>query len=172
MHIDFNSPARAGPSVRRRGILSFGANCFNMAFVIPFLGYFLYSFIRQRAKERRWKTRGLAVSSYVAIVMAALCAAIEFGLQPLLAHAASGLPLYCPDPLSISIPAMLVPHLAVAGVVEVALSTVAIVAFLRRVSPGTIREGAQSRIRPVYAVIVALICLSPPAFSRLGDRMG
>ena len=24
------------------GILAFGANCFNMAFVLPFTGYFLY----------------------------------------------------------------------------------------------------------------------------------
>ena len=57
--------------------------------------------------------------------MAALAAAIEFGLQPILAHNAAGQPLYCPYPLAVSIPAMLIPHLAVAGVVEAAF-TVAI----------------------------------------------
>ena len=30
------------------GILAFGANCFNMAFVLPFLGYFVYKFIKDR----------------------------------------------------------------------------------------------------------------------------
>ena len=35
------------------GILSFGANSFNMAFVIPFLGYFVYKFAKDRVKSRR-----------------------------------------------------------------------------------------------------------------------
>jgi cobalt/nickel transport system permease protein len=153
------------------GILSFGANCFNMAFVIPFLGYFLYTFIRQRVKKPAAEYAGLAISSYVALVIASLCAAIEFGLQPLLAHDAAGLPLYCPYPLSVSIPAMLIPHLAVAGVVEAAF-TVAIVAFIRRVSPGTIQRGAQTRIRPIYAIIVALICLSPLGLLASGTAWG
>jgi cobalt/nickel transport system permease protein len=153
------------------GILSFGANCFNMAFVIPFLGYFLYTFIRQRVKEPAAEYAGLAVSSYFAIAIAALCAAIEFGLQPLLAHDAAGLPLYCPYPLSVAIPAMLIPHLAVAGVVEAGF-TAGIVAFLRRVSPGTLHRGAQTRIRPIYAIIVALICLSPLGLLASGTAWG
>lgn len=153
------------------GILSFGANAFNMAFVIPFLGYFLYTFIRQRVKKPGAEHAGLAISSYIALVIAALCAAIEFGLQPLLAHDAAGLPLYCPYPLSVSIPVMLIPHLAVAGVVEAAF-TVAIVAFLRRVSPGTIQQGARTRIHSIYAVIVAFICLSPLGLLASGTAWG
>ena len=153
------------------GILSFGANCFNMAFVIPFLGYFIYRVISGRTKRPAADYAGLVAGSYAAINLAALCAAIEFGLQPLLAHDAAGLPLYCPYPLSISIPAMLIPHLAVAGVVEAAF-TVAVVAFLRRVSPGVIRQGERTRIRPVYAVIVGLICLSPLGLLASGTAWG
>jgi cobalt/nickel transport system permease protein len=153
------------------GILAFGANCFNMAFVIPFLGYFIYKFIKDRVKNRGAEMTGLAFASYVGINAAALCAAIEFGLQPVLAHNAAGLPLYSPYSLSVSIPAMLIPHLAVAGIVEAAF-TVAIVEFIRRVSPGMIHEGAKARIPAVYAVIVALICLSPLGLLAAGAAWG
>jgi len=153
------------------GILAFGANCFNMAFIIPSLGYFLYRFISERARGRAGNYLGVAVGSYVGINIAALAAAIEFGLQPALAHTAAGQPLYCPYPLSISIPAMLVPHLAVAGLVEVAF-TVAIVAFIRRVSPGMIRESTGKKVRWIYGVLVALVCLSPLGLLAAGTAWG
>ncbi len=35
------------------GILSFGANCFNMAFVMPFLGYYIYKFIKDGKDSKR-----------------------------------------------------------------------------------------------------------------------
>ena len=153
------------------GILSFGANCFNMAFVIPFLGYFVYRFISGRTKASTGTLAGAAVGSYAAINMAALAAAIEFGLQPLLAHNAAGQPLYCPYPLSVSIPAMLIPHLAVAGVVDAGF-TVAIIAFIRRVSPGMIRQPGPNRIRWIYGVLVALVCLSPLGLLAAGTAWG
>ena len=103
--------------------------------------------------------------------MAALCAAIEFGIQPLLFKNAAGLPLYSPYPLSVSIPAMMISHLAVAGVVEV-IFTVAIYAFIKKVSPGMIYEGAKQRIKPIYAIIVALVCLSPLGLLAAGTTWG
>ncbi len=153
------------------GILAFGANCFNMAFVIPFLGYFIYSFIRQRIRGRTGEYVGMIAGSYLGINMAALCAAIEFGLQPALAPGANGLPLYCPYPLSVSIPAMMIPHLAVAGMVE-ALFTVAILEFVRKTSPGILYEEAKTRIRPLYAALVVLICLSPLGLLAAGTAWG
>ena len=153
------------------GILAFGANCFNMAFVLPFLGYFIYRFISQRVKGQAGEYAAVVAGSYVGINIAALAAAIEFGLQPVLAHNAAGLPLYCPYPLSVSIPAMLIPHLAVAGVVEAGF-TAAIVAFIRRVSPGMIREAPSGKIRWIYAVIVVMICLSPLGLLAAGTAWG
>jgi cobalt/nickel transport system permease protein len=153
------------------GILAFGANCFNMAFVIPFLGYFVYAFVKERAKSRTGEYVGLALGSYLGINMAALCAAVEFGLQPLLFKDAAGLPLYCPYPLAVSIPSMLIPHLAVAGVAEAAF-TLAIVAFIKRASPGAIYEGPPARTKPLYAIIVALICLSPLGLIATGGGWG
>lgn len=60
-----------------------------------------------------------------------MAAAIEFGVQPSLFHTASGAALYAPYPLSIAIPAMVIPHLLVAGVVE-AIATAGVVAYLQR----------------------------------------
>ncbi|SHH99019.1 cobalt/nickel transport system permease protein [Sporobacter termitidis DSM 10068] len=153
------------------GILAFGANAFNMAFVLPFVGYFVYKFIRDRVQSEKGEIIGAAVGSYFGINVAALCAAIEFGLQPLLFKGADGQPLYCPYPLSVSIPAMLIPHLLVAGVVEL-LFTVFIYAFIRKVSPGMIYEGAKKKSKAVYGLIVALICLTPLGLLATGTAWG
>ena len=60
-----------------------------------------------------------------------LAAATEFGIQPLIAHAADGTPLYCPYGLGVSIPAMLAQHLTLFGIAEVVATTV-VFAFLAR----------------------------------------
>jgi cobalt/nickel transport system permease protein len=153
------------------GILSFGANCFNMAFVLPFVGYFVYKFIKERTKSAKGEYAGIAIGSYFGINVAALCAAIEFGLQPLLFRNAAGQPLYCPYPLAVSIPAMTIPHLLVAGIVELVF-TVAVVAFIKKVSPGTIYEGAKQKIKPIYALIAGLVCLSPIGLLAAGTAWG
>lgn len=153
------------------GILAFGANCFNMAFVLPFLGYFIYKFIKDRVKTEKGEYAGIVLGSYFGINVAALVAAIEFGVQPLLFQSAAGQPLYCPYPLSVSIPAMTIPHLLVAGVVEV-LFTVAIFAFIKKVSPGTIYEGAKQKAKAVYGLIAALVCLTPLGLLATGTAWG
>jgi cobalt/nickel transport system permease protein len=153
------------------GILSFGANCFNMAFVIPFLGYFIYAFIKERAKSRTVEYIGLAVGAYLALNVAALFAAVEFGLQPLIAKDAAGLPLYCPYPLAVAVPAMLIPHLAVAGIVEAAF-TVAIVAFVTKAAPGVLGSGVPVKTGPLYALAAALIVASPLGLLAAGTAWG
>lgn len=151
------------------GILAFGANCFNMAFVIPFVGYFLFRLVKTNNRTVEFIT--LAIASYIAINMAALAAAIEFGIQPLLFKDSTGLPLYCPYPLAVSIPAMLIPHLTLAGFAEM-FFTVAVVAFIKRVSPGMIYVGEKTRLRTVYGVLIALVCLSPLGLLAAGTAWG
>lgn len=153
------------------GILAFGANCFNMAFVLPFLGYFIYKFIKDRVKSKNGEYVGIILGSYVGINVAALCAAVEFGIQPLLFRNAAGQALYSPYPLSVSIPAMVIPHMLVAGVVEV-MFTVAIFAFIKKVSPGTIYEGSKKKIKAVYGLIAGLICLTPLGLIATGTAWG
>jgi cobalt/nickel transport system permease protein len=114
------------------GVLAFGANCFNMAIVMPFVGYGIYRLLAGRTVlTSRRRAVAAGIGGYVGINAAALCAAIEFGVQPTLFHRADGTPLYAPFHLSQTIPAMLLAHLAVAGVIELVLTT-GIVAYLQR----------------------------------------
>lgn len=153
------------------GILAFGANCFNMAFVIPFAGYYIYKFLREILKSDKGEYISIFIASYIGLNIGALCAAIEFGIQPLLFVDSAGMPLYCPYPLSISIPAMLIPHLAVAGVIE-GIITVGVVSFIKKVSPGVIYEVSVSKVKPIYALIIGLICLSPIGLLAEGTAWG
>jgi cobalt/nickel transport system permease protein len=153
------------------GVLSLGANIFNMAIVLPFVGYFIYGIIKNRVKSEKGEYIGAIAGSYIGINVAALIAGIEFGIQPLLFKSASGQPLYSPYPLSVSIPAMTIPHLLVAGVVE-ALFTVLILVYIKKVSPGTIYEGAKKKTKAVYGLIAALILLTPLGLLAAGTAWG
>ena len=122
------------------GITAIGANCFNMAFVLPFVGYYAYRLISagsQVGSNRRVIAAG--IGAYLGINVAALCAGIEFGLQPLFFHAANGQALYCPYGLNVAVPAMLGEHMLVFGWVEV-IVTALVVKYLQKQSPELIEE--------------------------------
>lgn len=153
------------------GILAFGANCFNMAFVIPFVGYNIYSFLNKRFKGEKGNYVSAFIGSYIGINVAAFCAAVEFGVQPLLFKDAAGIPLYCPYPLSITIPSMLIPHLLVAGILEAGI-TGGVLGFVKKVSPGIIYEESKGSKGPIYILIAILICLTPIGLLASGTAWG
>ena len=187
------------------GILALGANCFNMAFVLPMVGYGIYVLVmrafasrssasgpqahRNAAQAPTLELVAAGVGSYVGINAAALCAAIEFGIQPLLFSNAAGQALYCPYPLWVSIPAMLAGHLTVAGAAE-AIFTVGILAYVRKVAPSFGAGGAlatasslangealpHSQVRRaragLAALLVALVVLTPLGLLATGDAWG
>ncbi len=101
------------------GITAIGANCFNIAVVIPVVAHFLYRFIAKGASlhSRRRVVAG-GIAGYVGLNLSALVTAVQLGIQPLLAHSASGQPLYSPFPLSVAIPAMAIGHVVLFGFVE------------------------------------------------------
>lgn len=161
------------------GILAFGANCFNMALVLPFIGFALYRLMtRGRVSEKR-RLVAAGFASYIGINAAALCAAIEFGIQPILFRNAAGQPLYCPYGLSVSIPAMLGGHLTIFGIAEV-IFTVLILAFCDRVGvtdfTGSRNQGLQSAAskgsRKLGALIAVLIVLTPLGLLAEGTAWG
>ena len=124
------------------GITAIGANCFNMAIVGSLVAYTSYRLIAGRSaitSFRRVVAAGLA--GYAAINVSALFAAIELGVQPLLFRDASGVPLYCPYPLSVSIPAMMIGHLTIAGMAELIVSS-GLVAFLQHSDPSLLKATA------------------------------
>lgn len=123
------------------GVTSIGANCFNMAFVLPFAGYYIYKAISYNApidSSRRVIAAGIA--GYIAINLAAGLTGFEFGIQPLLHHTASGQALYCPYGLNVALPMMMGEHLLVFGWVE-AIVTALVIKYLQKQAPELLEEG-------------------------------
>jgi cobalt/nickel transport system permease protein len=114
------------------GITVIGANCFNIAFVMPMTGYLVYRFVGKGAKatSRRRFVAG-AIAGYVGLNMAALTAAVMLGLQPLLCRDSDGRPLYFPYPLKVTVPVMVVQHLLFFGIIEAVLTALVIIYFQR-----------------------------------------
>lgn len=127
------------------GILALGANIFNMGVVLPLVSYGIYRLVAGRSaitSKRQWI--GAAIAGYIGLSIAALCAGIEFGLQPILYHTANGTPLYSPYGLNVAVPAMLFAHLTVAGPIE-GLVTALVVSYLQRTNPAMLqlRHGSE-----------------------------
>ena len=114
------------------GVLAYGVNVLNMAIIMPFVGYAVYKAISGNSHlTSRRRVLAAGVAGYVGLNVAALAAAIELGIQPVLFHTADGTPLYSPYHLAQTIPAMMLAHLVVAGFVE-AIICAGTVAYLQR----------------------------------------
>ena len=127
------------------GITAIGANCFNMAFVLVFVGYYVYRLIAYNASPtsaRRVAAAGIA--AYIGINAAALIAGIEFGLQPVLHHMSTGQALYCPYSFKVAIPAMMGEHLLIFGWVE-AFVTALVVKYLQKQDPGLLNVAQRAQ---------------------------
>ena len=123
------------------GITAIGANCFNMAFVMPFAGYYIYKAISGSAPlDSNRRVIAAGVAGYIALNFAAGFAGFEFGIQPLLYKTASGQALYCPYGLNVALPMMLGEHLLVFGWVE-AIVTALVVKYLQKQDVSLLAEG-------------------------------
>jgi cobalt/nickel transport system permease protein len=143
------------------GITAIAANCFNMAVVIPFVGYYLYRLIGGDAPSSSRRVVSAGVAAYAAIVAGAIVAGFEFGIQPYLAHTASGQALYAPYKLNVAVPAMALEHLLFFGFVE-AVVTMGVVAALARTEPELLQmKPAAKPLRWLWAGIGVLILLTP-----------
>ena len=114
------------------GITAIGANCFNIAFVMPMSGYLVYRLISRGSaatSRRRWIAG--AIAGYVGLNLASITTAIMFGLQPVLAKGFDGQPLYFPYPLKVAVPVMAAQHLFFFGVIEAALTALLVIYFQR-----------------------------------------
>ena len=164
------------------GILAIGANCFNMAVVIPYVSSAIYqAFSRNTDIRSGRRLLGAGVGAYVGLSLAAFLTSVEFGIQPALFRAADGTPLYAPYPLSIAVPAMLVPHLLVASVAEAVL-TVLVMAYLQRANARLLEAAEQpqlaaelggfARMRVLWIVLGVLIIASPVGLLAPGTAWG
>ena len=162
------------------GIWSFGANCFTMAFVLPFVAYGIYRLVAGRSElrsARRWV--GAALGGYLGLNAAALVAGTALGLQPLLFHTAGGTPLYCPYPLNMALPAMMFGHLTLAGPLE-GLVTALVVRYLQASDTGLLDLAALHREpaaaaragRRLWWGLALLVLLSPLGLLARGTAWG
>ena len=161
------------------GILTFGFNCFNMAVVIPFVTWYIYQWMAgntEATSSKRWIWG--AIGGYMGINLAACCNGIELGLQPLLFHTAQGAPLYCPYPIWVAVPAMLLAHPVVAGPVE-AIVTGLVTRYFQVTNPSVIADRIAARVEPVKAAfnklwwaIIGLILLVPLGLLASGGAFG
>ncbi len=113
------------------GITAIGANCFNMAVVMPFVSYGLFKLIRGKSEGGIRVAVAAFLSGYIGLVVAALFTAVEFGIQPLIASGADGRPLYAPYPLSVAVPAMAIEHLFLFGIAEGLVTMLLLKYFLK-----------------------------------------
>jgi cobalt/nickel transport system permease protein len=100
------------------GITAIGANCFNMAVVMPFVSYWVFKLAKGDAKGGARLYAAAFLAGWIGLSVASVVAGCEFGIQPLIASGPDGKPLYAPYPLSIAVPAMAVEHMLVFGIVE------------------------------------------------------
>lgn len=114
------------------GITAIGANCFNMAFLLPFSGYYIYKALSfGSAKNSIRRPIAAAVGAYFAITLAALATAVMFGVQPIFYHSSDGKALYCPYGLNVAVPVMLAEHLFLFGWIE-AVITFLVIRYLQK----------------------------------------
>lgn len=116
------------------GITAFGANCFNMAFVLPFAGYYIYKLINYKASlNSKRRVIAAGVAGYHAVTLAALFAGIQLGAQLLLHPSGSGQVVYFPYGLKVALSTMLGGHLLAIGWVE-AVVTGLVIRYLQKYS--------------------------------------
>ena len=153
------------------GILAYGANVFNMAIVLPLVGYGLYRYLITILPGKQ--VIAAAIASYFAMNLAALLVALELGLQPLLFHAADGTPLYAPYALKLALPAVMVPHLLVAGPIE-ALVTGMVLAFLLRTKMplGVMPQPGPLKLRWLWVGLGLVALLTPIGLLASGTAWG
>lgn len=150
------------------GIISLGANIFNMAILMPFTAYYVNALLSKLLKSN--KTR-VFIAGYISLNIAALFTAIEFGIQPLLFKDALGAPLYCPYPFAVSIPAMMIPHLLIVGIVE-GIFTTGVMAFILKTAPKLIVPNASLKIKPLYFLLTIFLILTPLGLIAKGTAWG
>jgi len=164
------------------GITAFGANSLNMGILGTFVAYGLYRLISSGASiSSPRRVVAAAIAGYAAINAAALLAALQFGIQPLLFTDAAGTPLYAPYPLSIAVPSMMVAHLTIAGLAE-GIITAGVVAYLQRANPNLLKLTAGlsdtqaaagwKGTRALWAGLGAMMVASPLGLIAAGTAWG
>lgn len=157
------------------GITAIGANCFNMAVVMPLAAVAVYRLLSADNASMRRRLWAAAAAGYVSLNVSAFVTAVEFGIQPLLFRTPDGRPLYCPYPLSIAIPGMVLGHLLIAGPAE-AVTTVLALRFIASAQPELLTHTEwDSHKRPLWKLwlaFAAFVLATPLGLIATGSAWG
>lgn len=136
------------------GITTIGANCFNLALVMPFTGWWAYRLVAGRAPvgSPRHLLAG-TIGGYVGLNAAALSTAVMLGIQPLISHG------FCPFGLHITVPVMVGEHVLFFGFVEAAVTGM-VLAFLARTEPGLFPTSVSTTMPRLMRLAIALLVLA------------
>lgn len=99
------------------GITAIGANCFNIAFAMSYVSWYVFKMFKVDNPESQKAYIAAFLAGYISLTVAAFLTGVEFGIQPLIASE-GGKPLYAPYPLSVAVSAMLIEHLAIFSIIE------------------------------------------------------
>jgi len=163
------------------GITAIGANCLNIAFVMPFTGYAVYRWLARCFPSPKGQAIAAGIGGWAGLTCAAFTTAVMFGIQPLLHTASDGRALYAPYPLSVTVPVMVLEHLLLFGVVEALLTGLAVY-HLHGSRSAWILQAADGGVpmkesRAFWIALLALALVSPlglylPELMRAGTAWG
>ena len=164
------------------GITALGANCFNMAVIVPYIAYAIYQAVsKDQPLTSSRRPLGAALGGWTGVTVAAFFTGVEFGIQPLLFKSADGAPLYAPYPLAVAIPAMVIPHAFIASLAE-GILTALIVVYLQRSNLAMLgtagtpavdqQAGGLQKLRGLWVGLVILVVASPLGLLAPGTAWG
>jgi cobalt/nickel transport system permease protein len=161
------------------GLTAYAANCFTMAVIMPFIGYYTYKFISGNTdiKSSR-RVIAITIGSWLAITVAATFVGFILGLQPILYKNASGLPLYMPYPLSVTVPAMFLEHAFAFSIVEALISALIFVYIQKTdlsifyAEKAKLQEVSKKSTRDLAVGMLLLIILTPLGLLAAGTAYG
>jgi cobalt/nickel transport system permease protein len=164
------------------GVTALGANCFNIAFVMPFTGYLAYRILSWLFPSERGRAAAAGAAGWIGLNAAALTTAVMFGIQPFLHTGPDGRALYAPYPLSVAVPAMMVQHLFILGPLEALVTGLVVRHLLRSRSAWMVGDRAEEGSpapghRRLWAALAVLAALSPlglylPSLVKSGPAWG
>lgn len=110
------------------GVTALGANCFNIAFIGSVSGWGFYRLLTFPRMIPRAVAAGIA--SYLSLNLSGLITAFELGLQSIFHDGAS----YFPFSIKIALPAVMIPHLTILGLMEASLTFLVFTLILKNQS--------------------------------------
>lgn len=142
------------------GITTYGANAFNMGVVQACTAFAVWrAFGASFDRPASWRFRiGAFSAAWCAVVAGAAATAFQLGLQPALYHNGSGVPMYFPFGLKVTLAAMMASH-SLVGILEGAI-TLAAASALARIPDfqfGQAAPAVRKRMMPVLAAMVLFV---------------